>query len=91
MTIPIAPVAGLAAGMYSVVMNASQGNYEQAMADAIWHYTGINIKSANMWQPEGLKYGLLPLAAGMLVHKFVGGALGANRALAQAGVPFIRI
>lgn len=90
-TLPIAPIAGLAAGMYSVVLNASQGNYEQAMADAIWHYTGMNIKAANMWQPEGLKYGLLPLVAGLVVHKVVGGTLGANRMLARAGVPVIRI
>jgi hypothetical protein len=28
---------------------------------------------------------------GILVHKFVGGKLGVNKALASAGVPFIRL
>jgi hypothetical protein len=38
-----------------------------------------------------LKQGLLPIVAGLLVHKFIGGKLGVNRALAGAGIPFVRI
>jgi hypothetical protein len=37
-----------------------------------------------------LKQGLLPIVAGVLVHKLAG-KLGVNRAIAAAGIPFVRI
>jgi hypothetical protein len=35
--------------------------------------------------------GLYPIIAGLFVHKVVGGALGVNRALAAARIPWLRI
>jgi len=35
--------------------------------------------------------GTIPLVAGVLIHKFIGGSLGVNRALGRAHVPFLRI
>jgi hypothetical protein len=35
--------------------------------------------------------GLYPIIAGLAVHKFVGGMLGVNRALAASRIPWIRI
>lgn len=35
--------------------------------------------------------GLWPILAGLFIHRFVGGGLGVNRALAAARVPWIRL
>lgn len=35
--------------------------------------------------------GLYPIIAGLLVHKFIGGGLGVNRALAAARIPWLRV
>jgi hypothetical protein len=35
--------------------------------------------------------GLFPIIAGGVIHRFVGGRLGVNRALARAGIPVIRL
>ena len=40
---------------------------------------------------SNLNTGLYPIVAGFLVHKFVGGGLGLNRALGSAGIPWLRI
>lgn len=91
MTIPIAPVLGLAAPMIEEIPNIQSGNFNTVATNLLWKFTGYN-KDAGAWQPEGLKHGALPLVAGLLIHKFVGGApLNANKVLARAGVPLIRI
>ena len=91
MTIPIAPVLGLAAPIAEEWGNIQAGNYNQAMTNLLWKFTGFN-KDAGAFQAEGLWHGAAPLIAGLLVHKFVGGApLNANRILANAGVPILRI
>lgn len=38
-----------------------------------------------------LHMGLWPILAGFLVHKFIGGAFGVNRALSRMGLPWVRI
>jgi hypothetical protein len=43
------------------------------------------------WNASELKYGLVPMLAGLMVHKLIGGKLGINSALGRAGVPFIRL
>jgi len=40
---------------------------------------------------SNLGTGLYPILAGLAVHKFVGGMLGVNRALASSRIPFIRL
>ena len=91
MTIPLAPVLGLAAGMAAPIGKLVNGEVQAAIEIATENYTGYNIPSQT-WIPTSLARGLLPLAIGLLVHKFVGGPpLNANRMLARAKVPFIRI
>jgi len=91
MTIPLAPVLGLMAGLTDSINAAMQGEYKNAIDWAVAHYTGYEPWSQS-WNPAQLQRGLLPLVAGLLVHKFVGGApLNLNRILAAAKVPLIRI
>ena len=91
MTIPIAPICGLAVPLLGEMNNIQAGKYDLVASNLAWKFSGYNI-TTNSWDLQGLKYGLLPLIGGMLVHKFVGGKpIGANAMLARAGVPFIRI
>lgn len=89
-TIPLAPLAGLAVGVMPSIKYLLNGDYENAGTALVWRYTPYN-----PWQKKldigGLKHGLVPLIAGAMVHKFVGGSLGINKALARSGIPFIRI
>jgi len=90
-TIPLAPVLGLAAGMAAPAQKILAGDLNTGIAWLSMNYTGFDPRTGN-WSLEAMKAGLLPLAIGLLVHKFVGGApLNANRMLAQANVPLVRI
>lgn len=89
-TLPLAVIGGLAAGVAPAIQSAMSGDFNLAARDLLYSYTGIGID--NQFSLEGLKRGLIPLAAGVLIHKFVGGSpINVNRVLANAGVPFIRI
>ena len=97
-TIPIAPVAGLAAGMSMPLQKAMDGKLFGPDSMLDWmarNYCGIesaSVPGAAHFNPDALKDGLLPLVIGALVHKYVGGApLHLNRMLAAANVPIIRI
>lgn len=91
MTIPIAPVAGLVAGLAEPADYLIKGDMKNAMLKLCKNYTGYNYE-VGLWSPEDLKRGLLPLVVGLLVHKFVGGPpLNLNRMLGRAKVPLIRI
>lgn len=88
-TIPVAVVAGMAAGMVEPIEAVV---LRQDFGGALWaltkNYTGWDGQQFNL---NYLMKGLVPLAIGIGVHKFVGGTLGANRMLAAANVPIIRI
>ena len=90
-TIPLAPVIGLSVGMVRPVETLLAGNLGGAIHHASQAYLGYDTVKRT-FDPRSMASGLLPLAIGLLVHKFIGGApLNANRMLAQAGVPVIRI
>lgn len=90
-TIPLAPVLGLAAGLAEPIQKAMGGDVQGAINVATHHYTGYSVERGQ-FEIDGLKHGIVPLIIGLLVHKFVGGApLNANRMLARAGVPVVRI
>ena len=90
-TIPLAPIAGLAAGMSIPVGKAMAGDYQGALDEVAWAYCGIH-PVTKQFEARGLMYGTIPLIIGALVHKFVGGPpLNLNRMLASANVPLIRI
>ena len=93
-TIPLAPVAGLAAGLAEPIQYLIKGDTNNAINHLVYNYTGIPnaMQGGGNWDPNGLKKGLLPLVIGLLIHKLVGGPpLNLNRALGRARVPLIRI
>lgn len=91
MTVPIALVGGLAAGVAEPASMAFGGDVQGAARVLIHNYTGFETDTGN-FNAAHLANGLLPLVLGALIHKFVGGRpLNVNAALARANVPFIRI
>ena len=91
MTIPLAVVGGLAAGLAEPAQKMLEGDFEYALALLSRNYTGFR-PGTGTWEPSYLRNGMLPLVAGLLVHKFVGGSpLNLNKTLAASGIPFIRI
>jgi hypothetical protein len=93
MTLPIAPIIGLLAGIIPAVGPAMAGNYMEATNQLGYRFLGVSsITSSPRFDINGLKTGLAPLVAGLLVHKFVGGRpLGLNAVLGKARVPYVRI
>jgi hypothetical protein len=84
----VAVVAGLAPiGIDFVNYTRTQG-----LTAAFKHTTAImtGFSEDNRWHPENMKYGLMPLLAGFMAH-WVAGKVGLNRAIAKAGIPFVRI
>jgi hypothetical protein len=87
MTIPIAVVAGFIPTAVGIWNRRSSG---QAIADYLQQsFTGIT-PGTSQFSFANLKTGLMPIAAGFGVH-MVASKLGINRAIARAGIPFIRI
>jgi len=95
MTIPLAPIAGLAAGLATPLHKGIvEGNwFGETNSFISWlKYNYLGITPEGNFSMDGLKNGLLPLIAGLLVHKFVGGSpLNLNRMLARHKIPLIRI
>jgi hypothetical protein len=91
-TIPIAPIAGLVAApaLRSAATDALMGNFDGALKN-LGMVVGIGFWD-NKFHLEKLIENVGPMVVGLMVHKFVGGPpLNLNRALANAGVPLIRI
>lgn len=89
-TIPLAPVIGLAAGVAPAIEAGMSGNIDGAVNHLKYAYLGLDAN--NKFNIGYMAKGLLPLVLGLLVHKFVGGApLNANRMLARARVPLLRV
>lgn len=90
-TLPIAPVLGLAAGLVPGIKLAMSGDPERGIRDIMASYTGFDYETG-VWNPSWMLRGIVPLAVGLLVHKFIGGPpLNLNQTLARAKVPIIRI
>jgi len=90
LTIPLAPIAGVlgSPAVGAAINGAMAGNFG-AVAYEAGRFVGIN---AGKFDLGLLLTNVTPIVAGLLVHKFVGGApLNLNRTLASAGVPIIRI
>ena len=92
-TLPMATLGGLAAGMYWPIQNLMAGDYAGALDSIAWRYAGIaGVKSGNPhFDAGGLMGGAVPLVAGVLISKFIGGKLGVNRAIARTGIPILRL
>lgn len=89
MTVPIAPIAGLAAGLAGPTQRAINGDFSGAIKEITYNYTGFNVDSGQ-FDPGGLWRGLAPLLAGYMVH-WTASKIGINRALGRARVPIVRV
>lgn len=87
MTIPVGIVAGLSPGAIGVWQR--RNNLANAADFVCNAYTGVSPQTGT-FNAGSLRFGLLPLLAGFAAHK-VAGMLGVNRAIANAGIPWIRI
>jgi hypothetical protein len=66
-----------------------QGDVPQTANSAAAIFTGYN-PQGGMWDYRYLKSGLFPVIGGLMIHKLAS-KLGVNRAMSNAGIPFIRI
>lgn len=89
MTFPLAVVAGLVPGVAATVTTAQASGVMAAGRTASMIYTGYDYTTGK-WSVSNMKLGFMPLAVGVVVHKLAG-MLGINRAIANTGIPFIRI
>jgi len=95
-TLPIAVVAGFAPGVGKLYYHATHNDHGQGNAisnmgvEAGRIFIGIDPRDGK-FSTAFLGMGLMPAIMGILVHKVVGGKFGVNRALASAGIPFIRL
>jgi hypothetical protein len=88
MTFPVAVIAGLIPGVAGT-MEAAKGGWKAGGTYACSAYTGYN-PILGTFSIGNMSQGLKPLAIGVVIHK-VAGWLGINKAIAGAGIPFIRI
>lgn len=89
MTVPIAALAGFVPLAAAGVKDFKDGGLELVGTGLCWRLTGYN-RLSGKFDPSGFVTGLGPILVGLVAHK-VSSKLGVNRALAQAGVPFVRI
>jgi len=88
MTIPIAPIVGILAApaISSAIPHVIAGNWQQAIND-LKGLVGIDYQG--QVDISLLGRNLLPIIAGIAVHKFLGKAI--NPTLGRAGVPILRL
>jgi len=90
LTLPMGLLAGLAPGVTRTAQTFQANGAQAAANEALAIYSGFDTET-NSFSMSNLSLGLVPLLVGWGLHKFVGGGLGINRALAQARVPLIRL
>lgn len=88
-TLPVALMAPIALVAVGTAKNAVETSPQNALAVLGRVMTGYDSRDGKFhW--DGLKAGLFPILGGAMVHKLAG-ALGVNRALGRARVPWLRI
>lgn len=100
-SISLAVVGGMLPGIIDTIGNgkahgwtvAAQGSPDNALAVFVRDYTGILIDRGPAgvgWSLAAMRQGAMPLLGGIVVHKLAN-RLGINRAIRQAGIPFISL
>ena len=89
LTIPVAVLAGFLPGATASISDFSTYGMKGAGVMIARRYIGFDSKS-NRFIPSLMWGGTFPLLLGLIVHK-AAGMLGVNRALAYAGIPFVRV
>lgn len=85
----IAVVAGLLPGVSRMLYHAQAGGFQGLTTEAARIYTGYDPVDGS-WHMWRMWYGTYPLLLGVIVHR-VASLIGINRALARAGIPFVRL
>lgn len=88
-TLPLAVVGGFVPLAVHAVDDYRVGGITHVGKGIAVRTTGYMVDT-NQFEPKYLTQGLLPILAGLFVHK-VASKVGVNRALARSGVPFVRI
>lgn len=88
-TVPLAVIAGFAPLAVAAIEGYKYNGATGVLKRVSLATTGYNTEDGK-WYPAELVKGTGPIILGMVVHKLAG-RVGVNRALANAGVPFIRI
>lgn len=101
--IPLTIVAGFMPGLLAAwqerpgggAYGASWAKVGQTLSRAYFGYNPYPLGYYGIQQTQGfhfedLRYGALPLVAGVLAHK-VANRLGVNRMLRRAGIPVVRV
>lgn len=89
-TIPLLVATPLAMEGVKIVGEINRGVPSYEILDRFMYaYTGFSPRLMS-WKFDRLMIGLFPLLGGLFAHK-VASKLGINRALANAGVPLIRM
>lgn len=88
-TLPLGVLAGFGPLLYSTYQGFQQGGFPAAATEATFQLTGYHLMEKRFDQ-RVLVRGWTPILLGLVLHKLAG-RLGVNRALAQAGVPIIRL
>jgi len=89
-TVPIGIIAGLLPGVTRTFATFQASGAQQASNEALAIYSGYDPQT-RQFSVANMSFGLLPLIAGLVLHRVVGGMLGVNRTLAQSKVPLLRI
>lgn len=88
-TIPLAVCLGFTPLVAKGVMDFRAGGFA-GLANTVSAIVPYNVASKKL-DMSNLNWGLWPILAGFAVHKFIGGTLGVNRAIARMGIPLIRL
>lgn len=89
MTLPVSVIAGFVPLGVAAMDGYKYNGWSGVGKRVSLGLTGYNTEDRK-WYPGEMVKVTAPIIAGILVHKFAG-KIGINRALSQAGVPFIRI
>lgn len=89
MTLPLAVLAGFAPLTLQTLSMYQSSGFDGATQSLVAGTTGYS-RWEGKWRAQYLMAGMGPIVLGILAHK-VASRLGVNRALANAGVPVIRI
>lgn len=92
-TLPLLPIAGFiptVIGAVASVRNNWPGGLGEYLTRAFTGYSPYNI-DGQRWHFDAILHTWGPIVIGILGHKIIGGKLGVNRVLANAGIPFIRL
>lgn len=85
-TIPVTVVASLGYLGNSFYREYQISGFQRAYEVFVHKMTGVDM-TGNKLDFRMLRFGLVPLLTGILVHKWIGGGLGVNRALANSRLP----